>query len=109
MRLPRRGPGSYGSFRVAANKTEVDYGFDRRISITGKRMTLVVADTSGLHARGVSVPGARRRTLVLVGNNTDGGLKRRNPFVLSRQRLRTRSKRNQPSDPADAAQPVHAG
>eukprot|EP00038_Savillea_parva_P005681 m.159559 g.159559 ORF g.159559 m.159559 type:complete len:580 (-) comp11810_c0_seq1:70-1809(-) len=41
--------------------------------------TLVIADTSGLHNRGMGVPGHTRRSLRLAGD-TDGGLKRLDPF-----------------------------
>jgi len=44
-------------------------------------MTLVVADVSGLHARGLSVNGKVRRTFILHGHGNDGGLPRVNPFT----------------------------
>ncbi|CAJ1334264.1 unnamed protein product [Effrenium voratum] len=45
------------------------------------RRTLVLADTSALHARGPGVPGTVRESWRLKGDN-DGGLKRLNPFRL---------------------------
>lgn len=49
------------------------------LPLDGSNATLVIADTSGLHARGVGVPGHTRNSLRLAGD-TDGGLKRLNPF-----------------------------
>lgn len=43
--------------------------------------TLVVADTSALHARGPGLPGQVRQSWRLSGDN-DGGLKRLNPYRL---------------------------
>ena len=44
-------------------------------------MTLVVADVSGLHCRGLSMDGQIRRTFILHGHGNDGGLPRVNPFT----------------------------
>lgn len=86
--LVDRGPESYGSFRLLRDDgDETQFGFPSREGLVGPAMTLVVADTVALHARGVSLPGAVRRTFVLRGKNNDGGVKRRNPFVLAREAL----------------------
>ena len=45
--------------------------------------TLVVADTSGLHCRGLAAPGLSRRALRPMGADNDGGVKRGNPFRRS--------------------------
>jgi len=60
---------------------ERDYGFLARVGLVGEKMTLVVADVSGLHARGLSVNGKVRRTFILHGHGNDGGLPRVNPFT----------------------------
>jgi len=83
--LVDRGPESYGSFRLLEGDDETQFGFPKREGLVGPAMTLLVADTVALHARGISVPGAVRRTFVLRGKNNDGGLRRRNPFVLARE------------------------
>ena len=49
-----------------------------RSGITGPAMSLVIADVSGLHARGLAKQGTMRHTLVLT--NDAGGLPRVNPF-----------------------------
>jgi hypothetical protein len=49
------------------------------LSLAGANATLVIADTSGLHNRGVGVPGHLRHSFRLAGD-TDGGLKRLDPF-----------------------------
>lgn len=49
------------------------------LPLPGVKRTLVIADTSGLHARGVGVPGRTRVSWRLQGDN-DGGLKRLEPF-----------------------------
>jgi len=89
--LSNRGPESYGSFRLIKGDNESDFGFSKREGLVGKKLTLLIADTSALHARGISLPGTVRRTFVLVGKETDGGLKRRNPFKLGRMLLRSSS------------------
>jgi glutaredoxin len=60
---------------------ERTYGFRPRIGIVGSKMTLVVADVSGLHCRGLSMDGQIRRTFILHGHGNDGGLPRVNPFT----------------------------
>ena len=60
---------------------ERTYGMPARQGINGKKMTLVVADVSGLHARGLSAKGKVRRTFILFGHKNDGGLQRVNPFT----------------------------
>eukprot|EP00939_MAST-03C_sp_MAST-3C-sp1_P000206 g206.t1 len=90
--LTERGPQSYGSFRLIEGADETTYGFSQREGLVGEAMTLLIADTVALHARGVSVPGAVRRTFVLRGKNNDGGLRRRNPFLLARESLDVDSK-----------------
>lgn len=50
-----------------------------RTGITGPVMSLVIADVSGLHARGLATNGTMRRTFVLA--NAAGGLPRVNPFT----------------------------
>ena len=55
-----------------ANRTQL-------LSLAGARKTLVIADTSGLHHRGIGVAGRTRVSWRLRGD-TDGGLKRLNPF-----------------------------
>ena len=59
---------------------ERDYGMRPRYSIHGQKLSLVIADVSGLHCRGLSVDGTLRRTFILDGQN-DGGLRRVNPFT----------------------------
>ena len=49
------------------------------LPIPGARRTLVIADTSGLHHRGIGVVGAVRQSWRLRGDN-DGGLRRLDPF-----------------------------
>ena len=49
------------------------------LPLPGARQTLVIADTSGLHHRGIGVVG-RTRTSWRLRGDTDGGLKRLNPF-----------------------------
>ena len=43
-----------------------------RKALVGPKLSLVVADVSGLHARGLSVPGTVRRTFILAGDDNDG-------------------------------------
>ena len=59
---------------------ERTFGMLPRRGLVGGKLTLVVADTSGLHARGLSEEGKVRRTFILHGHGTDGGLPRVNPF-----------------------------
>jgi len=47
--------------------------------LPGVRRTLIIADTSALHARGLGVPGHVRQSWRLTGDN-DGGLKRLDPY-----------------------------
>ncbi|CAE7521405.1 unnamed protein product, partial [Symbiodinium sp. CCMP2592] len=49
------------------------------LPLPGVRRTLVLADTSALHARGTGVPGRVRSSWRQAGDN-DGGLKRLNPY-----------------------------
>ncbi|CAE7365223.1 unnamed protein product [Symbiodinium natans] len=49
------------------------------LPLPGVRRTLVLADTSALHARGSGVPGRVRSSWRLAGDS-DGGLKRLNPY-----------------------------
>jgi len=49
------------------------------LSLPGAKRTLVIADTSGLHRRGVGRPGETRHSWRLDGDN-DGGLRRLDPF-----------------------------
>ncbi|OLP96816.1 hypothetical protein AK812_SmicGene20904 [Symbiodinium microadriaticum] len=49
------------------------------LPLPGVRRTLVLADTSALHARGTGVPGRVRCSWRQAGDN-DGGLKRLNPY-----------------------------
>ena len=84
--VAKHGPGSYGSFRMDTSLEDWDalpetsFGMPARRGITGGKMSLLIADTSALHARGLSDPGTVRRTFVLHGDANDGGLPRRNPF-----------------------------
>jgi len=77
------------SFRLLGSATAMEGAKDfvdevlRDISpclpLENANATLVIADTSGLHGRGVGVPGHTRRSLRLAGD-TDGGLKRLDPY-----------------------------
>lgn len=60
---------------------ERTYGLPPRYGVTAPKLSLVVADVSGLHARGLSARGKIRRTFILHGHGNDGGLPRRNPFT----------------------------
>ena len=60
---------------------ETSYGMPARRGLVGPAMSLVVADISGLHARGLSARGMVRRTFILDGHKNDGGLQRVNPFT----------------------------
>ena len=60
---------------------ETSYGMPARRGLVGAALSLVVADISGLHARGLSARGVVRRTFVLDGHQNDGGLQRVNPFT----------------------------
>ena len=60
---------------------ETSYGMPARRGLVGPAMSLVVADISGLHARGLSARGVVRRTFILDGHKNDGGLQRVNPFT----------------------------
>jgi len=53
------------------------------LPLPGVARTLVVADTSGLHCRGLATPGLSRRALRPMGADNDGGVKRSNPFRRS--------------------------
>ena len=53
------------------------------LPLPGVARTLVVADTSGLHCRGLATPGLSRRALRPMGADNDGGVKRGNPFRRS--------------------------
>ena len=53
------------------------------LPLPGVARTLVVADTSGLHCRGLAAPGLSRRALRPMGADNDGGVKRGNPFRRS--------------------------
>ena len=46
--------------------------------------TLIVADTSSLHCRGLAEPGLTRRALRPMGAENDGGVKRSDPFRRGR-------------------------
>lgn len=59
---------------------ERDYGMRARTAVTGEALSLVIADVSGLHGRGLSKAGTLRRTFVIEGHHNDGGLRRVNPF-----------------------------
>mmetsp|Transcript_5297 Transcript_5297/g.7798 ORF Transcript_5297/g.7798 Transcript_5297/m.7798 type:complete len:853 (-) Transcript_5297:7-2565(-) len=103
---PVYGPGSYGSFRMDSVYCNTDisqqsfnetiWGYPKRTSIVGQKMTLVVADVSGLHARGMAIPGKLRRTFILSGGSegaSSGGLPRLNPFTYAKRKLsETRSR-----------------
>ena len=61
---------------------ETDYGLAPvvpMLPLAGVARTLIVADTSGIHYRGLAMPGTQRYTFRLVGDN-DGGLPRLDPF-----------------------------
>ena len=60
---------------------ERSFGMASRQALTAPKLSLVIADVSGLHARGLSVPGTVRKTFILAGDDNDGGIKRSNPFV----------------------------
>jgi hypothetical protein len=89
---PPYGPSSYGSFRIGeygenggnptalSREDETSFGLPERQGVTGKSLMLLIADVSGLHARGGAEVGQIRRTFVLHGHDNDGGLPRRNPF-----------------------------
>ena len=47
-------------------------GMAPRRQLVGPKLSLVIADVSGLHARGLSVPGTVRRTFILAGDDNDG-------------------------------------
>ena len=47
-------------------------GMAPRRQLVGQKLSLVIADVSGLHARGLSVPGTVRRTFILAGDDNDG-------------------------------------
>eukprot|EP00930_Biecheleria_cincta_P034866 TRINITY_DN24031_c0_g1_i1.p1 TRINITY_DN24031_c0_g1~~TRINITY_DN24031_c0_g1_i1.p1 ORF type:complete len:1050 (+),score=168.40 TRINITY_DN24031_c0_g1_i1:358-3150(+) len=51
------------------------------LPIPGIERTLIVADTSGLHARGRAPPGTVRSALRPMGAENDGGVRRVNPFL----------------------------
>lgn len=50
----------------------VSTGMAPRQALTGPKLSLVIADVSGLHARGLSTPGTIRRTFILAGDDNDG-------------------------------------
>lgn len=52
-----------------------------RVGVHAGKLSVVIADVSGLHARGLSLPGTVRRTFILHGHGNDGGLPRKNPFT----------------------------
>jgi len=52
--------------------------------IPNARRTVVIADTSGLHARGLGIPGRTRVSQRLWGDN-DGGLARLDPFRMPKE------------------------
>jgi len=56
------------------------------LPLQGVRRTLVIADTSALHARGKGVPGRVRSSWRLAGDN-DGGLPRLNPYRWEEAKL----------------------
>ena len=43
-----------------------------RKALVGPKLSLVIADVSGLHARGLSAPGTVRKTFILAGDDNDG-------------------------------------
>jgi len=51
------------------------------LPLPGVKRTLVIADTSGLHGRGIGLPPHTRKSWRIRGD-TDGGLKRLDPFRL---------------------------
>lgn len=76
---PKYGPASYGSFRLrdyqegkadaeggeATNEhPSAPEGFPDPKAIVGPALTLLIADTSSLHARGLSIPGTVRKVRV---------------------------------------------
>ncbi|GAB5368066.1 hypothetical protein AAMO2058_001285900 [Amorphochlora amoebiformis] len=98
---PVYGPGSYGSFRMDSvdcnadfstkSRNETKWGYEERTAVVGEKMTLVVADVSGLHARGIAAPGKLRRTFIIGGGGeaaSMGGLPRINPFSYASRRMR---------------------
>ena len=50
------------------------------LPLPGVARTLIVADTSALHNRGVAPSGSARRALRPMGAENDGGVKRLNPY-----------------------------
>ena len=62
------------------DEDERDFGMPPRAGLVAPKLSLVIADVSGLHARGLAVAGAVRRTFILAGDDNDGGIKRSNPF-----------------------------
>ncbi|KAJ9453752.1 hypothetical protein DIPPA_19151, partial [Diplonema papillatum] len=50
------------------------------IPLPNYEWTLIVADTSGIHFRGIAAPGSERIALRPIGGQNDGGLTRRTPF-----------------------------
>ena len=63
------------------DEDERDFGMPPREGLHAPKLSLVIADVSGLHARGLSELGTVRRTFILAGHDNDGGIKRSNPFV----------------------------
>jgi len=53
------------------------------LPLQGTESTLIIADTSGLHCRGLAKSGTRRTALRPMGALNDGGVKRYNPFSAS--------------------------
>ena len=76
---PTYGPGSYGSFRLHENEPRA-WGMRAARPASMPSLTLLIADVSGLHARGAATPGVERKTLVPADPRMQGGLPRRNPF-----------------------------
>lgn len=71
---------------------ETHWGFPKRVPVEGNSLSLVVADVSGLHARGPAHPGKLRRTFILTGvKGARGGLPRLNPFSYAKEVLRQRN------------------
>ena len=67
------------------DEDERDFAMPARRALVGPKLTLLVADVSGLHARGLAAPGTLRRTFVLTGGGGGAvsGLPRVNPFTYA--------------------------
>jgi hypothetical protein len=61
------------------DEDERDFAMPARRAVVGPKLSLVVVDVSGMHARGLAVPGMLRRTFVLTGGG--GGAVSRLPHI----------------------------